>query len=662
VYDLYGVLVHAGSPSGGHYYAFLRTSLDPQWFEFNDTSVTKVSEEVAVAGNFGGPVVRSSPTGREYSTSNRSDSAYVLIYVRREDAPRIFEPIPDSTVPAHLKEFLEHEDVEEETKQTAAPEGCEFLFYTERSIRLNAVNGKTGFSNEADKRTVILPRTATLADLYAEAISLFKKTPTEIRLWQIVQTAPRFIAPSEALVSSIYPRSFFIQKVPNHIKLSPAQGVTVYMEFLVPSAKSPVQYIGSTVVDRQNQLQTLFPLVNQIMGFPPKTALYVSDVSQSVVNLTTTLTFAQARIQDASILAFEVVYGRSVPRTTFRVRAGTIPSPPVYSGDLPLHTYATVFGSAGTALNLFKYFTSVIDQAHVILYPFDTPQIPICRLQFPTFITLQRLSTLIDRALQLQFDPQLDSLLLFKKDPAEDLPSRHWLHPQSCAVLKYALPPGPEFQKLYFRLEKGVPAPQLHGLRWCVARVSRDGIRLSAELVGRLLPATATVRDLVADAFAEDTVRVSSVYGSRLQEVIALDARVPDWANVRIDVVPDDQRSLDPERERIVPVAFAFADGDGHAKCTGEPFWFRVQKGETVGALRERLERALAVTAGEFAKYELMVGVEAALVRRALFLKADAVAWDEFEPVKETRGAALLLIDRTYRPPRAAGEVLKIRN
>jgi ubiquitin carboxyl-terminal hydrolase 7 len=54
VSDLFGVLAHAGSVSGGHYYAFLRTSLDPQWFEFNDTSVTKVTEQVA--GNFGGPV------------------------------------------------------------------------------------------------------------------------------------------------------------------------------------------------------------------------------------------------------------------------------------------------------------------------------------------------------------------------------------------------------------------------------------------------------------------------------------------------------------------------------------------------------------------------------------------------------------------------------
>jgi ubiquitin carboxyl-terminal hydrolase 7 len=40
VSELYGVLIHAGDVGGGHYYAFLRTTTVPQWYQFNDSSVS----------------------------------------------------------------------------------------------------------------------------------------------------------------------------------------------------------------------------------------------------------------------------------------------------------------------------------------------------------------------------------------------------------------------------------------------------------------------------------------------------------------------------------------------------------------------------------------------------------------------------------------------
>ncbi|KAK8885556.1 hypothetical protein M9Y10_041006 [Tritrichomonas musculus] len=95
IYDLHGVLVHSGNVSFGHYFAYLRTSTDPQWYKFDDSHVTKVTEEQAIDNNYGGQ-------------KSRSFSAYFLVYVRRCDAPKIFEPISDDLVPQHVRDYIEH--------------------------------------------------------------------------------------------------------------------------------------------------------------------------------------------------------------------------------------------------------------------------------------------------------------------------------------------------------------------------------------------------------------------------------------------------------------------------------------------------------------------------------------------------------------------------
>ena len=61
IYDLYAVSNHMGSLYGGHYTAHCRNSLNGQWYEFNDSSVSKSSEKHLVCS-----------------------SAYVLFYRRRD--------------------------------------------------------------------------------------------------------------------------------------------------------------------------------------------------------------------------------------------------------------------------------------------------------------------------------------------------------------------------------------------------------------------------------------------------------------------------------------------------------------------------------------------------------------------------------------------------
>jgi ubiquitin carboxyl-terminal hydrolase 7 len=90
VFDLYGVIVHSGEAEGGHYCAFVRTSAEnpDSWIQFNDVQVTRATVHNAVEDNFGG--------------SSSGGSAYMLIYVRRNDASEIYNPVRREEIPRHL--------------------------------------------------------------------------------------------------------------------------------------------------------------------------------------------------------------------------------------------------------------------------------------------------------------------------------------------------------------------------------------------------------------------------------------------------------------------------------------------------------------------------------------------------------------------------------
>lgn len=51
IYDLYAISNHSGSLYGGHYIAHCKNSLDGRWYCFNDSSVSKSSEQGLVCSS-----------------------------------------------------------------------------------------------------------------------------------------------------------------------------------------------------------------------------------------------------------------------------------------------------------------------------------------------------------------------------------------------------------------------------------------------------------------------------------------------------------------------------------------------------------------------------------------------------------------------------------
>jgi ubiquitin carboxyl-terminal hydrolase 7 len=93
-YKLYAVLVHSGNAQCGVYSVCLRPGGGTQWFEFNDSEVTKITSRQAIDENFGG----------SRSRHGAIRTAYMLFYVRVDAEKEIFECALDE-VPGHIRDY-----------------------------------------------------------------------------------------------------------------------------------------------------------------------------------------------------------------------------------------------------------------------------------------------------------------------------------------------------------------------------------------------------------------------------------------------------------------------------------------------------------------------------------------------------------------------------
>ncbi len=49
IYDLYGVVNHYGTMSGGHYTAYCQNFITKEWYEFDDSRVSKATPKEVVS-------------------------------------------------------------------------------------------------------------------------------------------------------------------------------------------------------------------------------------------------------------------------------------------------------------------------------------------------------------------------------------------------------------------------------------------------------------------------------------------------------------------------------------------------------------------------------------------------------------------------------------
>ncbi|CAK65339.1 unnamed protein product (macronuclear) [Paramecium tetraurelia] len=101
VYELYSVMIHSGGALGGHYYAYIKSFENGDWYCFNDSTVSKISWKTIL-----------SMFGDKYPKYNMGSSAYFLMYRRAGEELSTQKP----EIQEHLKKEKE-EKWEREKKE-----------------------------------------------------------------------------------------------------------------------------------------------------------------------------------------------------------------------------------------------------------------------------------------------------------------------------------------------------------------------------------------------------------------------------------------------------------------------------------------------------------------------------------------------------------------
>jgi len=172
-YTLHSVLVQGGDVTSGHYVVYTRPDPDGDWFKFDDDNCTRVKPEEAIEGNFG-----QNPdelTGKRQKFS----SAYMLVFVRDDKLTELLPKLNKNDIPQHLHARFEDEVEKAEQKRQEEESALTYttlVILTEQDL-LEKHQQKLEFPDLVNPYTMAdavvgtplkVEKTATMAQLYEQ--------------------------------------------------------------------------------------------------------------------------------------------------------------------------------------------------------------------------------------------------------------------------------------------------------------------------------------------------------------------------------------------------------------------------------------------------------------------------------------------------------------
>ncbi|OHT10172.1 hypothetical protein TRFO_20642 [Tritrichomonas foetus] len=478
LYDLYGVLVHSGGVYGGHYNAFLRTSTENQWFNFNDSTVTRVSRDRAIHDNYGTDSTTSTAAvnsssfdflGTKYDSihhnlpetsghkktnhSGLSSSGYMLIYVRHDDAPMLYNPIPNDSIPSHLLEYIKHNNEHKKyySHESAYKKNdeCRVYYFTENDVKKNCAAGLKGFvPDEKVMPFISILRSDPQSKIYED---ISKKTGFQIGRFRI-QNCIFGLFPSkplecnaqkiDSLISYDNKIKVFIQEKTEDEPITfQARFYTMFLKFFYPGKPSPLQYLGSLrseyEVPNSNTniiISKCVDYINKKLGFPKDTKLipYTETTTgifefskQNFLNTENCLIFTfPEEIPNYPETCYD--FTNKDYETENNQKIDYPPNQQDKSEDtnnydnenkndehntVKVYNASDFYRSFNT--NTIQGYLNASSMIELEIYTITKQFLPQFRVNAPTRITFDQIRELIAKINELDYNPKSDSMLLF---------------------------------------------------------------------------------------------------------------------------------------------------------------------------------------------------------------------------------------------------------
>ncbi|KAH9450893.1 hypothetical protein Pst134EB_018402 [Puccinia striiformis f. sp. tritici] len=180
-YRLHSVLLHSGDAQGGNYSALIKPHPELKWLKFDDERVIPVTNRDVLKGG-----------------TNRSNNAYMLVYVRESEAAEILAPIAETDIPTHLESRLNREQREQGAKRTEKEEMHLHLntkIVTEETFRAHQGFDLATFNDKnippSELPTLRVAKNERYLDFKSTVAQKLGYQPEKIRLWPLLQPTER---------------------------------------------------------------------------------------------------------------------------------------------------------------------------------------------------------------------------------------------------------------------------------------------------------------------------------------------------------------------------------------------------------------------------------------------------------------------------------------
>jgi hypothetical protein len=620
-----------------------------------------VESDIAIEGNFGG--------ANSAGTPERMYSAYLLVYVRREDAAEIFSPIPDEGVPQHLKDWLANPGTSQ-TEFAARKWSAEITLHgLDDSVRTNTLGQKVGFTHPLFEKKLTIDSTTTRPWVYQRAAELFELPEEEFRIWYSrfqtpIQILPHEDGPATVLESA---KTVFVQKKTRDEPLDPdMDSVIIFLKFFCPEWAAPLQYIGSIIFPIGSLVADLITAVNLRMGFPEDTPLTVYREYDSSLLKPIPIpedTLSANTILQSSTLVFEVESGQPTPATTFALSepVAVEPSLPVETdtSELPLVTYSDFLQTRPvtrmTALDF--YIQRISPTIRIKLFDHAAPSVLVKVIECPGALLCSDLRTFVIWATAPDYDESTDTFLLYPRDYHSEAPSQTPL----IAHFHYASDIFRGRPYCYTLFAKGLTQEEYKLSILVHAQLSLTAYTIDREIdlfVPKGSVFTGLMNRLSSVQFfhAGDLLRAFLVQDG-VMIPIGMTAPLKDGCTVRVELIPDDQRDLE-EGDRMLQVSAAKFHETGFLNGTGVPFHIRVRQDATLADVKDEVFQRLGVAEKQAKKAKFVLG-------RGMMHFVPGNALTDKSPVI-VKGTSILLVVLDPKPPsnpyKRKEEVLTIRN
>ncbi|ORY37639.1 cysteine proteinase [Rhizoclosmatium globosum] len=313
-YWLYGVLVHSGDLSGGHYTAFLRPKkAGDRWFKFDDDRVTPCLPKESL---------------KTTSPAKRFTNAYMLIYIRQQDTESIFAEVGEEDIQGHLRSRFEAERLKQNDSPRNVPKPT--LVNTKILLEEHVMKHRgfdlCNFDNKAYPVTPVLTiRFKREETVFGLKQAILKEigggvTVDRLRVWTLVGRQNKTVRPDTLLTTSddgatLEQVRLKLANLSQELRLGRVPGspkgadksLTLFLKYYDPTT-SIIRYAGKVFVPNKGvKITEMLPILWNRAGLPPKTPLLLfEEVKPDMIDeLKVKQTFASAELGDGDIICFQ---------------------------------------------------------------------------------------------------------------------------------------------------------------------------------------------------------------------------------------------------------------------------------------------------------------------------------------------------------------------